>query len=227
MATATLAAIVCVPQLAWAGEVKFGAEPLETDDSGKLTDTGRRAAVTELPSQPGEELWILHVWAQIDKGAPGPLYADFIGKLPDGKPYTAYRHEYGQYEGEKFVSYEMELDGNEGFNKGKTYTVNLKQISSKGKDIVLASSKITLAYTEAPPEPEGSGEGDTDGGDDELSAQDELDTLGGGGGDDGPPPVENKGKKGCAVDPHAYGTPGWLMLLMLGAAARRRRNRTP
>lgn len=228
MATATLAAIVCAPQLAWAGDVKFGAEPLATDDSGKLTDAGRQAAVTDLPSEPGEELWILHVWAQIDKGAPGPLYADFIGKLPDGKSYTAFRHEHAEYDGEKFVSYPIELDGNSGLNKGKTYTVNLKQISNKGKDILLASSKVTLVYTDAPAEPESSDEGgDTDGASEDVSAQDEFDTLGAGGGDDGPPPVESKGKKGCAVDAHAYGSPGWLMLLMLGAVARRRRNRTP
>lgn len=222
IATTTVAAFLWIPSTAWAGEIKFGAEPLDTDEAGKLTSSGREAAVTELPSEPGEELWILNLWAQIDKGAPGPLYTDFIGKLPDGKSYTAYRHEYADYNGEKFVSYPIELDGNSGFNKGATYTVNVKQVSSKGKDIVLGSGKVTLVFTEAPAEAE-----PTDDEDEDVSAQDEFDTLAGGDGaeGDGPPPVETKGKKGCSIDPGAHASPGWFILLMLGLAARRRRGR--
>src|SRR5690606_40590056 len=110
-----------LPATALAGEVVFGSEALPTDDSGKLTAEGRKAAVTELPSEPGEELWNLHLWAKIDKGGPGPLYVEFFGKLPDGKKYLAYRHEKADYQGEKYVSMDIELDGSAGFNKGHTY----------------------------------------------------------------------------------------------------------
>lgn len=226
MATTTFAAALLLPHVVWAGEVKFGAQPLETDDDGKLTSAGRSAATTDIPSEPGEELWILNIWAQVDKGAPGPLYADFIGKLPDGKSYTAYRHEHAEYAGDKFVSFPIELEGNSGFNKGASYTVNLKQISSKGKDIILGSGTITLVYTEAQPEDASDG---GDALDSEQAAQDEFDSLAGGDAPDGdgPPPVDAKGKKGCSVATEAGLAPGWLVLLGLGAAARRRRRNRP
>lgn len=224
------AIIVCaslsIPATALAGEVVFGAQPLATDDSGKLTAEGRKATLKELPSEPGEEAWNLHVWAKIDKGGPGPLYVEFFGKLPDGKKYLAYRHEKSDYQGEKYVSMDIELDGSLGFNKGHTYDVEVSQLSPKGANIPLGSGKLTLTYTEAPPEEKEEGDEDTEG---DTAKQDELDTLAGGddagaGGDQGgPPPVGSKGKKGCSVDPTPYGLPGVLVLFGLGALAGRRR----
>ncbi len=226
LAVAFAATAMLAPN-AIAGEVKFAAEPLETDDEGKITSDARASATTELRSLPGEEVWPVHLWAKLDKGAPGPLYVEFFGQLPgNGKRYkVAWHHEHGDYEGEPYVSISMELEGNVGFNKGKTYTVELNQLNDKGKNIKLASSKLTLTYTEAEPDDDGEGDGD-DG--DELSEQDVLDSFAGGDeepGDVGPPPVTPPAtKKGCHVEPGTGAAPGVLVLLMLGAglAIRRR-----
>lgn len=222
-----MAAGALVAPDALAGEVKFGAEPLETDDQGNLTSAGRSAAIKEIKSLPGEEIWPLHVWAKIDKGAPGPLYVEFYGTIPGSeKRYRAWAYAHNGYEGEKFVSLSMELEGNVGFNKGRSYTVEVVQLNEKGKNLKLASSKITLAYVEAEAEPESDDEGDEDG-DEELSEQDELDSLGGDdeeGDAEGPPPVDPaSSKKGCRVDPGMGAAPGVLVLLMLGAGVTRRR----
>ncbi|MCA9655692.1 MAG: hypothetical protein H6712_18015 [Myxococcales bacterium] len=216
---------------ALAGEVKFAAKPFDTNEDGNLTEAGKSAAVKELPSLPGEEVWPLHIWAQIDKGAPGPLYVEFFGKLPgSGKRYLAWRYEQNDYEGDKYVNIEVELQGDRGFNRGKTYAVELTQVDDKGKNIKLASGSITLAFTEGKPEDEDEGD---DEGDDELSEQDELDSFAGGDGpaaggdgDAGPPEVAPPSKKkGCHVDPGAGAAPGVLVMLLLGAGIGRRRRR--
>ncbi len=211
---------------AWAGEVKFGAAPLETDDSGKLTDAGRGATVKQLPSRPGEEVWPLHIWAQLDKGAPGPLYVEFFDKLPgSGKRYRAHQHEHVGYEGGKYVSLDLELEGDTGFNKGHTYTVEISQVDTKGKNLILATGQIELVYTEGKPEDE-EGEEEGEGEDEEQSEeQDEIDSFAGGEeGNEAPPPVTSPSKKkGCSVDPGAGAAPGVLVLLALGAGLRRRR----
>jgi MYXO-CTERM domain-containing protein len=219
-----------VTSAAQASEVKFAAQPLATDDSGKLTAAGRKSATAEIPSVPGDDLWNLHVWAQIDKGGPGPLYVEFFGKLPDGKKYLAHRHEHPEYGGEKYVTMEIELDGNLGFNKGKTYAVELTQVSAAGKNLKLASGSITLAETEgkAAAEEADSGEdGETEQEAVDTADQDALDTLVGGeegqASDQGPPPVEPGSKKGCSVDPETYGVSGVLVLFVLGLGAGRRR----
>lgn len=211
-----------MPALAWAGEVKFSAQPLETGEDGKLTAEGRKAAVTDLPSLPGEEVWELHLWAELDKGAPGPLYVEFFGKH-DGKTYLAHRHEVGDYEGDKYVSLTIELDGNAGFNKGKTYQVKLTQAAAKGgKDILLAEGKLTLAYTEGAPEGEDE-DGAGEDGEEQTDPQDELDSFGGEQQQEAPPPIEPTSKKGCAVDPH--GGPGaGLLVLVLAAIVPRGRH---
>jgi MYXO-CTERM domain-containing protein len=230
LAPAALTMALLAPAVAYAGDVKIGAEPLATDDEGKLTAEGKKAATDTLKSEPGEELWIAHVWAKIDNGGPGPLYVEFIGDRPGGGKYTALRHEKSDYQGEKYVSMEIELDGNTGFNKGKTYAVKVLQVSPKGKDIVLAQSKITIEYVEAKPDEGGGDEGgeDTDGGE-EMSDQDALDTLAGGdeanASGDGPPPVAPK-KKGCSVDATGLGGfSGLLVVFGIGALAGRRRRR--
>lgn len=212
---------------ALAGEVRFGAEPLDTDDAGKITDAGKSASVKELPSLPGEEVWNLHLWAKIDKGAPGPLYVEFYDKLPgSGKRYKAWAYEHASYEGEEFVSLDLELEGDVGFNRDHTYTVELAQLDNKGKNLKLASGQLTLVFTEGKPEDEEDEE------DEQAEAQDELDSFAGGneegGGGDGeappavPPPTT---KKGCRVDPGMGAAPGVLVLMVLGAGVARRRRR--
>lgn len=226
-----LAGGALVSPAVFAGEVKFSAEPFDTDDKGALTDAGKSAATKTLASVAGEESWPLHIWAKIDKGAPGPLYVEFFGELPgSGKRYLAWRYEHSAYDGEKFVTIEVELEGDRGFNRGKTYAVELIQVNDKGKNIKLASSSITLEYTEAE---ESEDEGGDDGEDDELSEQDELDSFAGGdekesgdGSEEGPPPIaaETK-KKGCHVEPGMGAAPGVLVMLLLGAGLGRRRRR--
>ena len=221
-----LGAALLGPATAWAGDVKFGAEPLAVDDKGNITAEGKSAAISKLASEPGEELWQFHLWAKIDKGGPGPLYVEFLGKLPDGKEYVTYRYEHGSYDGEKFVSLSFDLEGNLGFNKGKTYKVKVLQGNTKpGRpDIILATGSITLEYTEPPAEEEGDEGGDTDG---DTAAQDELDTLAGPDeevGDtpppQGPPPVA-KDKKGCTVGSTDLGLPAVAALFALGLVRRR------
>lgn len=211
------------PATAWAGDVKFGAEPLAVDDKGNITAEGKSAATETLKSEPGEELWVFNLWAKIDKGGPGPLYVEFIGKLPDGKEYVTYRHEHSSYDGEKFVSLSFDLEGNLGFNKGRTYKVKVLQGNTKpGRpDIILATGKITLEYTEPPAEDESDDEAEDE------AAQDELDTLSGpedGSGDapapEGPPPVAPE-KKGCTVGSTDLGLPAVAALFALGFVRRR------
>jgi MYXO-CTERM domain-containing protein len=214
---------------AFAAEVKFGAAPLAVDGTGNLTAAGKSATVTELPSAPGDEEWVLHLWAKLDKGAPGPLYVEFYGKTPDGQPYLAYRHEHSDYEGDKYVSMEIELSGSKGFNKNHTYKVELTQADTKGKDIKLASGSLKLTWTPAPKEPE-EGKGDEGKAPEESkdsAEQDALDTLVGGEEGSAPPSTEGggkKNKKGCSIDEAAYGVPGVLVLFALGFAGRRRRS---
>jgi len=226
---AALLIALLVPTLALAGEVKFGTEPLPIDESGKLTSAGREAALTKVESEPGEETWLVHLWAKLDNGAPGPLYVEFFGKLPDGKPYRAYQYEHTEYDGEPYVSFPMELSGNDGFNKGRAYTVKVTQVSAKNKDLVLATGRIELEYRDAEAEAEGGAdeadeeaEGEPEK-DPEMSAQDELDSLGDGAGQEGPPPVDSKGKKGCSVQPASQGLASVLACFVLGLGLTRRR----
>lgn len=228
--TLALSAVLLVPAAAHAGDVKIGAEPLEVNDAGKLTDAGKKKATEELKSMPGEEVWPIHVWAQIDGGGPGPLYIEFFGKLPDGKPYLTYRHEHTGYGGEKYVSLSFELTGNLGFNKGKTYSVKVLQVSPKGKDLVFANGKVTLAYTEPEKEPEGEDEGKDEAGEEDgeedSKDQDAIDTLtpgAEGAAEGGPPPVDSKGKKGCSIHSDEIGITSVLLLFAAGAVRLRRR----
>lgn len=217
---AAFVATMAVSSVASAGEVKFGKEPLETDDAGKLTAEARAATVTEVPSLPGEEVWPIYLWADLDRGAPGPLYVEFIGTL-NGKPYLTHRYEYPEeYGGEESVTMDFEVEGNTGFNRGKTYVVKVTQASAKGKDIELAKGKVTLVYTEAPEEPEEEDEDEEDGeGVEEPSAQDEIDTLAP---EVEPPPVASS-KKGCSLGAPGLGFPAVLLLFGLLMAPLRRR----
>lgn len=230
-----LAAMLMAPVTALAGELVLAADPVATDGDGKITAAGRKQAVSKIDSVPGDEIWHLSLWAKLDKGAPGPLYVEFWGKL-NGKPYLTYRHEKADYAGDPFVSLTFDLEGGVGFNKGKTYTVKVVQVASKRRDIVLATGKLTLEYVEPKAGADdfgGEDEGGEEDGEDEgdSAAQDELDTLVGGeegvapGDSNGsPPPVTPPGKKkGCHIDPGAYGIPGLFVLFALGAGLSRRR----
>ncbi|MBC8067230.1 MAG: hypothetical protein IAG13_02760 [Deltaproteobacteria bacterium] len=215
---------------AWAGELKIGATKLDVDDSGAITDAGRKAATEELKNEPGDdEVWIAHIWAKLDKGGPGPLQFEFYGELPDGKPYLAFRKVEDGYDGGKFVSMELELDGDDGFNKNKTYKVEISQLDDKGKVIKLASGKVKLAWVDHKEEPAAEEGGKDDGAKAaDSSAQDELDSISGGGEGDGqaeggPPPVEPK-KKGCAIEPDGGGLLGLAVMFALGLGVRRRRS---
>jgi len=211
---------------AFAGEIKFGKEPLAVDGQGNITDAGRKGAVEEIPSEPGDEEWTVHIWAKLDKPAPGALNVEFYDKTPDGKRYLAYRHVENDFEGGKYVHLELSLEGGQGFNKNHTYSVEITQLDDKGRDFKLATGKLKLGWTPAPAEPEGEDEGKDEEGKDEEGedSQDAHDTLGAeGAAEGGPPPVEPKKKKGCAVDPTAPSGAalGVLVLLVLGAARRR------
>jgi len=224
-----------VSSIALAGEIKVGTTALAVDGEGKLTDEGRKAAKDEIPSVPGEEVWIVHIWAKLDKAAPGGLNVEFHGQLPDGKSYLTYSDAEEGFAGGKYLSMEFELEGSKGFNKNKSYDIFVTQLDDKGKQFKLATGKVKLVWTPAPKAPAGEAGGEEDGEKPEDSAaQDALDTISGGGdggaGDDGaasggPPPVEG-GKKGCAIDSDAGGVLGVLVLFALGASGTmRRRNR--
>lgn len=219
---------------AMAGEIKFGEGPssLEVDDSGKLTDAGRKTAVKELDKIPGEDAWDLRVYAKLDKGAGGPLYVEFwqtvevMGKKQVAK---VFHHEDPNYEGGKYVDYNILLEGKVGFNKDRTYDVYFVQVGKKGKDIRLASAKLKLINTGREPE-----EGEDGGGEEEEEEtdQDELDSLGGDdeeeeeeGAPDEAPPETEASKKGCSVDADGMGMGfnGALALLLIGGAAFARR----
>ncbi|MCA9690877.1 MAG: hypothetical protein R3A51_17315 [Nannocystaceae bacterium] len=219
---------------ALAGEIKIGQDnELETSDKGALTPAGKKAAVTELDNVPGEDLWVAHIWAQLDRPAPGPLYIEFWQKI-NGQDAIAKRHEEADFEGDKFINIAVELEGNLGFNKDREYSIRIIQASAKGSDIVLARGKIKLIKSGRKPTADEGGGGDEE---ENVSEQDKLDSFAGGeqekgdadaepesGGDEAPPPVEPK-KKGCSIDTTEHRWPG-SALLLLGAAGllyRRRR----
>jgi hypothetical protein len=227
-ALALVGALLAAPS-AFAGEIKFGKEPLAVDGDGKITDAGAKAAIEEIPSVPGDEEWIVHIWARLDKAGPGALNVEFYGKTPDGQKYLAYRHVENDFEGGKYVSLELELEDGQGFNKGHSYTVEITQLDDKGRDLKLATGKMKLGYT--PPPAEGKGdEGKDDEGKDEAGeeagdddAQDAQDSLG----NETPPPVESGKKKGCAIDPGTdAGALGGLVLVALAGFSRRARCRS-
>ncbi len=212
-------ATVAISSPVWAGELKVLAESAQTDASGKLT--GSPKTLKELASQPGEETWDLHLWAKLDKGAAGPLYAEFYGDL-NGKRYLAQRFEKSDYNGEKYVAWSIELDGNVGFNRKRTYTIELIQFGANDKTIKLASSSIKLLYTEdeEPDEPQDSG-GEDEGYEEDSDAdvgENDVD-----GAAAGPPPVA-PAKKGCTINPEPFNGTTILLMVGLGALIRRRRS---
>jgi MYXO-CTERM domain-containing protein len=213
--------------------VKVGKSELETDDKGKITAAGRKAAVDALDSLPGEEVWPIHIWASLDKGAVGPLYIEFWDKWEGKDIKVPWHYEESGYSGDRYQSFSFDLEGNRGFNAGHTYRIRFVQVSTKGKDVVLAQgAKITLnKVQEAEEEEDGGDEGEGEG-EEELSAQDIADSLAGpdeaevgDGEEEGgePPETEASKKGGCSVDvTPGLGFSGALVLMGLGAIRRRR-----
>jgi hypothetical protein len=223
----------------WAGEMKFGAQPLEVDDNGALTKAGRSASSGALESvSDDEELWVLNIWAKIDKGADGPLYVEFY-RDHAGSRLMAYSHEHTDYAGDKYVSLTIELAGDMGFHFDDTLSVEAIQIGGNDKKKVLAKSKLTLKKGAAQPAGGGGGGGLAGGGGDDgeeagdeepVSDQDIADSFAGGdeagagdaSPDADPPPIDPEGKKGCRVD-ESGGVP-WAVAIMLALAVARRKD---
>ncbi|MGB1016303.1 MAG: MYXO-CTERM sorting domain-containing protein [Nannocystaceae bacterium] len=228
-------AMLLTAGFAHAGDIKFGQDkPLDVSEKGALTADGKKAAVKELDNVPGEDAWQAFVWAQLDRGAEGPLYIEFWQDV-NGTPSIVHRHEETAYDGKKYLSTEFDLEGNIGFNKNRTYTVKAVQVNAKGKDITLAKSKIKLVKSGRKPAEEESG-GDDEG--DDASDQDVADSLAGPDEEDeevgdksvepeveeqGPPEV--KPKKGCSVQATDNGWSGPMVLLLAAAGLVRRRRK--
>lgn len=208
---------------AWAGDLKIGKDTLETDDDGKLTKAGQSAAVTEVEAAPGNEEWTLHLWAQIDKPAQGPLYVEFYRKR-DGKELVAHRHEIADYAGDKYVSVEIMIDRSQGFAAGEMVDLAFVQ-NVGGRDAKKAKATVALKASTAPepaPEPEDEPEPE-----DDLDDEEEAEDDGGEAVDPepaaasaGPPPVEPGDKKGCRAG--ATTPTGWWAVVVLALVARRR-----
>ena len=219
----------------WAGEFVFGegASSLATDDDGKLTSEGRKSAVKKLDKIPGEDAWDLQLHATLESGrAEGPLYIEFWQKV-NGEDAIVYRHEIRDYDGSKYISENIILEGNLGFNKDRSYSVKAIQVNANNRDVVLAKGSIDLINTGRQP----TEDDDMDEGDDEeereSASQDELDSLAGpdsemedksaGSSSEAPPPAEPS-KKGCSVGgDYENGFSGLLVLAMAGLMFRRRR----
>ncbi len=227
-AAAAFVAVAGVAIPAFAGELKFGegADSLKTDDNGKLTAEGAKTAIKELDKVPGEDEWDLKIWAKIDRGGEGPLYVEFFR---EGEKEPFWRYEDPNYDGGKYWSQSVLLEGAKQFNKNQSYIVRLSQANAEGKDIKLAEGTLKLINTGRVPEKKAGEDEDEDEDEDENEDEDEDDkpakvqkpTTA------EPPETEDPGKKrGCTVtegpaDPLALGL-GLVVLLGIGAGRRRR-----
>lgn len=229
---AITAAIYSVASVAYAGELKFGEgmSALETDDKGKLTEAGKGTIIKELDKVPGEDAWDLKVWAKLDHNNPGPLYLEFFQTI-NGNQSIVWRYEDGEYNGEKYYTMSMLLEGNNGFNKDREYYVKAIQVNDKGKDVKMAEGKIKLINTGRQPEEGGDGDGDSE---EDVSEQDALDSFASGDDEEEAPPEEPEtteappeteaSKKGCSVTgTQGLAWNGLIVLAMLGGVAMRRR----
>jgi MYXO-CTERM domain-containing protein len=228
-ATTTLAIALGIGLLAsgpaWAGDLKIGKDPLETDGDGKLTKAAQAAAVTEVEAEAGNEAWVLHLWAQIDNPAQGPLYVEFY-RQREGKELVAHRHEIADYAGDKYVSVDVEIDRSEGFRPGETVDLAFVQ-NVGGKDAKKAKAKVSLLASSVPePAPEEDApeedapEEDAPEEDDAAASEPEPAAA-----PAGPPPVEPSETKGCRVGAEP-GSAGWWSVLALVLVARTRRTLT-
>ena len=228
-------AVGLTPDQALAGpgdeEIWFGtgADSLEVDDNGKLTEAGAKTRATEVDRIPSEEDWELRLHARMGKyAAEGPLYIEFYQNV-NGQEYIVFRHEVPDYGGERNYNATILLEANIGFNKDREYRVQIVQNNGK-RDLTLAKGKVKLIDTgrvaegmEDEDEDE-EDEGEDDEGEEEEEEDEEDEGGEGGGGEEGPPPVEPQ-KKGCSVSEGGLadlGATGLGILLLAGAIRRRR-----
>ena len=206
--------------LAYAGDVKFGVNRLEVDESGALTEAGAAAAVNELRQTEGDNSWDLNVWIKLDKKiARTPIYVEFH-ELVDGNPQLVWRNEDQTFDGGSFASLNMLLEGVGGFKADTSYEVKVL-IAPKGKDKLVAKAELKLLppeETAEEPAPESSPEPEPE---PEPAAEESPEEPAGG--DEAPPEVEPGEKKGCAIDRDASGGALPLALLLLVGVGRRRR----
>jgi hypothetical protein len=214
---------------ALAGEVKFGAKPLAVDAKGKITDAGRKAAVTTLENVPGEDRWMLHVWAKLDRPAPGPLYVEFFGNYK-GKRYEVWHHEEKDFEGKTYVSLGFELEGRHGFNKNSEYEVEITQLNQAGKNVKLAKGKLKLVKVASKKKEKAEEEERDEEAEEEEEDEGDVDFGGGGGvygglegGDEMPPPLVEPPVERCSVHPNASFPLATFLLLVIGHGVARRR----
>lgn len=207
---------------AWAGELKIGVEPLETNDKGELTDAGRAAAVTEVEAEPGNERWTLYLYARLDKRVvEGPLYVE-VYRERKGKQLPVFRKEHPSYARALYVSMDIELDAADGFHVDETVEVAFIQ-NVAGRTTKWAKTPLTLRASSAPPEPE-----DEAPVADELDGEDEDEDEDEGEGEAAapaqpatpePPPVTTT-KRGCQVGGHEPSASLALLLVLLGLRRR-------
>ena len=227
----SLVAVGTFAMPAWAGDIEVGSEPLETDDQGRLTAESKQATVEEVENVPGENAWEIHLWANLDRGAPGPLYVQFWDKYQGKDIKVPWAYEDSSYDGGEFATLDFTIEDNVGFNKDHTYRIKIVQFD-QGKEILLAQgAKVKLLYTreEAEAPASGSKEAGTSEAS-EASAQDIADSFGGtkesadDGNADGPPEVGSPAqKRGCTVNPEPWlGISSLAMMMLLGAGLSRR-----
>ncbi|MFO7565389.1 MAG: hypothetical protein R6X02_22290 [Enhygromyxa sp.] len=210
-----------------------GADSLETDDDGKLTEAGAQTRAKEVDRVPGTEDWELKIHARLGKyAAEGPLYTEFYQTV-QGKEYIVYRHADESYDGSRLYTTVIALEGNLGFNKDREYRVQIIQ-NNGTRDIVMARGKVKLIDTGRKPPEDEQDEGDEDEEDedagedeDEDEGDDEDDEGDEGGRQEAPPPIDETPakKKGCTVASGGALDVGFsgLAILLLAAASRRRR----
>ncbi len=223
MAAAFSGVLLLGSTAAWAGELLVGVEPLPVDDAGKVTKEGKAKAVSEIESSvPGDEVWMLYIWAKIDNPAEGPIYLEFY-RNHEGKQLMAHRVDYDEYEGDPYISMDVEITRNDGFRIGDAFEVAFVQ-NVGGKDVKKAKGKIKLLASSkpapAPEEAEGEGEEEVD----PNEAKEIGEAPSGGDEGGGPPPVEGGDKKGCTVGGVA---PAPWLLLLGGVGLSRARRRSP
>ena len=107
LSTAFALAALC-STVALAGEVKVGTGPIQLDDKGKITS--KDVIVDTLDEIPGEDVWKAFVYAKLDNPAPGPLYVEFYQDL-DGNKTLVWRHEEPDFQGDKYINIEVDLEG--------------------------------------------------------------------------------------------------------------------
>ncbi len=204
--------------VAHAGDVKFGVDRLEVDESGALTEAGAAAAVNELRQTEGDNSWDLNLWIKLDKKlARTPIYVEFH-ELVDGAPQLVWRNEDQTFDGGTHASLNMLLEGVGGFKADTKYEVRVL-IAPKGKDKLVAKAELTLLPPEESaeePEPESTPEPEAESEPAEAESPEPA-------GDEAPPEVEPGAKKGCAIDRDAGGGALPLALLLLLGVGRRRR----